>query len=114
MIAVLRDVHSPDSEDLRTFEPSASAFSILVQMLVGPASGDGEESFDVLVCSPDWLRTQPDPLVGRHLLIVHAFNWERIRSFLAAQVAACEGEDWSEVAQKVGRIGHWEFEDYRP
>jgi Immunity protein 8 len=114
MRACLRDVHSPDADDLAAFSPPTATFSLLVQMLVGPSDGDGEESFDVLVCSPDWLRHQADPVIGRHLLIVSGFKWGRIRSFLDEQVAACEGADWLEVVNKVGRIGRWEFEDYRP
>jgi len=116
MIPVLRGFLTPDAYDLSEFEPPSSAFAILIQMMVGPP-GDlgGEESFDVVVCSPDWLREQAaDPVIGRHLLIVNTFEWDRISAFLASQVAACEGGDWSEVAEKVGRIGHWEFEDYEP
>ncbi|WP_425508353.1 Imm8 family immunity protein [Tahibacter amnicola] len=26
----------------------------------------------------------------------------------------CIGGDWKAVAQKVARIGQWEFEDYQP
>lgn len=114
MIAVLRDVHSPDVDDLAAFEPGASAFAVLVQMLVGPLDGEGEESFDVMVCSPDWIRLQPEPVIGRHLLIVNTFGWALIRQFLEDQVSRCEGSDWPEVANKVGRIGQWEFEDYQP
>lgn len=95
MIAILRGVHSPDVDDIGTFTPSSSAFSILIQMLVGPSDSLGEESFDVLVCSPDWLRQQPDPVIGRHLLIVNVFHWEKIRSFLERKVSECQGTDWS-------------------
>jgi Immunity protein 8 len=114
MRAILRETYSPDAHNLEDYSPPIAAFSLPVQMLVGPSEGQGEESFDVLVCSPDWLREQPNPVVGRHLLIVNGFKWDRIRSFLEQQVAACEGANWSEVANKVGRIGRWEFEDYRP
>jgi hypothetical protein len=24
------------------------------------------------------------------------------------------GNSWREVAEKVGRLGYWEFEDYKP
>lgn len=35
---------------------------------------------------------------------------ERSRPFSGAR---CTGKDWSEVAGKLSRYGHWEFEDYR-
>ncbi|HTL41434.1 MAG TPA: Imm8 family immunity protein, partial [Pseudolysinimonas sp.] len=44
-----------------------------IRILAGPADGPGEESFDVNVCTPEWLRReveQTGPMVGRHLLIV--------------------------------------------
>jgi len=114
MRAVLRGIESPDVDDISTFEPPGPSFSIPLQMIVGPAGSVGEESFDVVVCSPAWLSEKPGPVIGRHLLVVNSFQWKKIRTFLELQVGACEGEDWSEVAKLVGRIGHWEFEDYRP
>ncbi|WP_328185045.1 Imm8 family immunity protein [Marinobacter sp. OP 3.4] len=32
-----------------------------------------------------------------------------IRDFLSE----CSGENWSEIAQKVSRLGNWEFDGYR-
>ena len=42
----------PDVGKLRTYTPPAAAFAVLVQLMVGPSEGEGEQSFDVLVCSP--------------------------------------------------------------
>ncbi|MGH7867048.1 MAG: immunity 8 family protein [Candidatus Dormibacteraceae bacterium] len=113
MKAYLHLIHSPDADDLRTFEPTHSAFSLLLQMRVGPDSGSGEESFDVLLCTPDWLREKIEPVIGRHKLIVTTYDYGHIERFLTEQVDSCTGETWEEVATKVGRIGRWEFEDYK-
>jgi hypothetical protein len=83
-------------------------------MLVGPSTSEGEESFDICVCSPEWLQQEHQPIIGRHLLIVNHFDWPSIEAFLELKVAECSGTSWDEVAEKVGRLGHWEFEDYRP
>ena len=110
--ARVRHIISPDVADLVTFRPEADAFAVLLMLLVGPHDGPGEESFDVLVCSPAWLAAQGEPVIGRHKLVVNDFDFRAIEAFLRRHVESCFGETWSEVGTKVGRIGHWEFEDY--
>jgi hypothetical protein len=53
MRAVLR--HLLLSPDPRTLPGDPAEFAFGVQLLVGPADGPGEESFDLTVCSPEWL-----------------------------------------------------------
>lgn len=96
-------------------DPQDDAFSL--RMLVGPADGPGEESFDVLVCTPAWLaRTvaEQGPIVGRHRLIVDHLDLQAAERFLSAQVERLDGATWPELAAKVARLGYWEFEDYTP
>jgi hypothetical protein len=49
--------------------------------MLGPRDGEGEESFDIVVCTPKWLAEKygpADALVGLHKLIV-----DRKRTFSA-------------------------------
>ncbi|WP_433370475.1 Imm8 family immunity protein [Streptosporangium sp. CA-115845] len=32
--------------------------------------------------------------------------------WLSDRIAVLEAPTWSELAEKIGRIGEWEFEDY--
>ena len=85
------------------------------RLTVGPSSGDGEESFDVTVCTPSWLDLEclrDGFVVGRHHLIVLSYDFEFIRRTLVKFVERYSGGTWQEVAVKVSRIGYWEFEDY--
>jgi hypothetical protein len=72
------------------------------------------------VCTPDWIKKhylyQDESLSawGRHLLIVFHYDHEKIKNKLIQYLDSCTGRDWMEVAQKVARIGAWEFEDYKP
>lgn len=109
----LRRLHSPDVMDLRKFVPSKPAFAILVQLLVGPSDGPGEESFDMLVCSPEWLRQQSRAVIGRHHLIVPSYSYDDLVVFVEDYLQGCDGVSWQDVAAKVGRLARWEFEDYR-
>jgi Immunity protein 8 len=116
MRAYLHLIQSPDVEDLTTYEPSETSFAVFLQLLVGPGPDreGGEESFNLTVCSPDWLRDAVQPVVGRHLLIVNRFQFAEIESFILKYIDSCEGDDWDQVAEKIGRLGRWEFEDYKP
>jgi Immunity protein 8 len=88
---------------------------VLVQIMAGPADGPGSESFDVVVCTPSWLgelARRDGPITGRHHLIVDRFDADQVRSYLTAEVEAEEAPSWKALAERIGRIGKWEFEDY--
>ena len=118
MKAEVRRFHSPDITDLDAYmPPDPTNFAFQLQVMAGPKGAAGEESFDLEVCTPEWLgeRLRTDSVVmGRHHLIVADYDWNRISAFITKWVGKCEGDTWQEVALKVGRLGHWEFEDYRP
>ena len=118
MRAVLRRLHSPDAHDLAAFRPSdADNFAFLLQILVGPDTGPGEESFDVHVCTPRWLlenHSNEEIITGRHKLIMFRYDYERLYRFIENAVNEATGSNWQEVASRLARLGHWEFEDYVP
>jgi hypothetical protein len=92
-------------------------FLLLARLLVGPSNGPGEETFDVEVCTPEWLarRSAAEGFIdGRHTVIttLDTFTEDALRSFLTRRVENVSGETWNEVAHKVARLGLWEFEDY--
>ncbi|MGW7680173.1 immunity 8 family protein [Kribbella sp. NPDC054772] len=91
--------------------------AVWVRLLVGPAGGAGEESFDVLVCTPVWLQRlvqEEGPQLGRHHLIVDELDVPRVLTFLRRRFEEVEAPTWSALAGKLARIGYWEFEDYQP
>jgi hypothetical protein len=116
MKAEIKKLHSPDIYDLKNYQPAErNSFGFLLQIIVGEKGGKGEESFDVVVCTPQWLMSnfsKDDIVFGRHYLIVFEYNFERILSALQKQVESIEADTWKEIGEKIGRIGKWEFEDY--
>jgi hypothetical protein len=116
--AQLRRLHSPDVPDLAAYAPTdGHSFGFLLQIIAGPSAEDGEESFDVTVCTPSWLSEKLGPmdiLIGRHFLIVHRYDYQRLEQFLIDYCEKCRADSWAEVAEQLGRLGKWEFEDYRP
>jgi hypothetical protein len=115
--AKVKRLHSPDIADLGTFQPSnADNFCFLLQVIVGPSGGEGEESFDVTVSTPKWLTenlSEDDILLASHYIIVRKYDFARIEGFVKSYCDHCSGDTWEIVAQKVGRLGRWEFEDYK-
>lgn len=92
-------------------------FGFLLQVIAGPGDGLGEESFDIVVCSPQWLASHladGELRWGRHHLLVHRYDWATLERFLRDQFESVEGETWRDVAEQLVHYGKWEFEDYTP
>lgn len=112
----LRRLHSPDVDDLRTYQPEGPNFGFLLQMMIGPLGSEGEESFDAVVCSPGWLFEQypsDSPVSGRHHIFMLEYDYAKLLEFIESYLAECSGATWDEVALCVSRFGKWEFEDYK-
>ncbi|MBG0569191.1 Imm8 family immunity protein [Actinoplanes aureus] len=105
--------------DPSTLPGDPSEFALIARMIVGPPDSPGEESFDVTVCSPEWLAKTCREVGGiynaRHHVVVRVedFDVRKLRAWLAARVNEVEADTWSEIGERLGRVGYWEFEDYR-
>lgn len=117
MHAKLKSWYCPDIENLSNYSPpQLDNFCFLFRAMAGPAEREGKESFDIQICTPKWLLSnmkKDEIICGRHLLLVIEFNFERIFNTIKNLIESCNGADWEEVAEKVSRIGFWEFEDYK-
>lgn len=114
MRAELKSLSSVDV-DLRTYVPPSDAFCFSVTAEVGALGGEGADLFQFKVCSPEWLERmlQSDSIVsGRHHFFMNSFNYDALEAYVLKRVRQAEGPDWTTVAEKLSRWGHWEFEDY--
>jgi hypothetical protein len=118
MQAVLKGLHSSDVADVEAYMPNeVDNFGFVLRAMIGPLDGEGEESFDIIICTPKWLLEKYGPsdiLLGLHKLIVFKYDYRRVREFIEKFLMRCSGDTWEEVAQKVSLLGQWEFEGYRP
>lgn len=115
MRAKLKSLSSLDV-DLATFAPDDEAFCIAVIAEIGPLGESGAEIFQFQVCSPGWLsiELESDAIVsGRHRFFMKRYNYDALEAYVMKRVRQAEGADWCSVAEKLARLGHWEFEDYR-
>lgn len=111
-------LHSPDVDDLQTYVPvQEDCFAFLLQIIVAPEGGAGEESFDAFVCTPRWLcenYAPSDVVIGSHKLIVFRYDYKSLHDFVVDRVNAASGDTWQQVARRLSSLGRWEFEDYVP
>jgi hypothetical protein len=118
LTAEVRALYSLEIENLEQYTPDPpDVFLLHIRAIVGPKGRSGEESFDIKVCTPGWLANMCATeyfVVGRHYLIIAKYDWMALKSVVTKFIERCSGSSWQEVAQKVARIGYWEFEDYQP
>jgi hypothetical protein len=116
MRAELKFLYSPDADPLEDFVPTGP-FGILITAMIGPAGEEGHESFDFMLCTPEWLSSnmREEFRIGRHYLFVQDFSYTKLEQFVRAYCASCgEEAKWRPLAEKLARLGKWEFEDYVP
>jgi hypothetical protein len=95
--------------------PDSPRDSTLLVFAAGPADRPGEETFQATVCTPAALAelvARDGVVPGRHYIFVESLNTEQVENFVHDRLRRISGETWTELAEKIGRIGYWEFEDY--
>ena len=104
-----------DGEALETYRPEdPEDFNVTLRLIIGPLGQPGEESFDITICTPKALGEECAAngfVLGRHRLVVSAYDPLLIISALRKLVTRCSGHSWAEVGSRIARIALWEFED---
>lgn len=115
MVSEVKGIMSTEIFDFENYKPVDNEnFSFLLTVTVGPKGEMGGDNFDIDVCTPKWLldNQSADYILGKGKLIVFRYEMKIILARVRALFDGCNGRDWSEIAVKLSRIGHWEFEDY--
>ena len=112
--AELKRIHSPDVADLRTYSPTTPYnFGFLLQLEVGPNNLQAADTFDVMVCTPEWFKDRhkaTDVLLLRNYLLVFQYDYPRLIHFIEKYCMRCSGETWEEIVAQLSHLGKWEFE----
>jgi hypothetical protein len=115
--AQVKRISTWEGDDLESHVPQdTQKFSVLVRAVVGPRGDEGEESFDINVCTPLWLEEQVERegfVLGTHRLFVKTYDTAQIKELITKFIERYSGDSWQDVAEKISRIGHWESEEYK-
>lgn len=117
MKATLKQIHSPDIDLDKYWPIDESNFGFLLELSVGLENSKGADIFQLMVCTPDWLKNRNELSKTtwlRHMLLVSEYDIQKITAEINRQIDAIEADSWTDIAVKLGRFCHWEFEDYRP
>ena len=113
--AKVKAIYTTDMDVLEEYIPyNADRFCVFVRVMAGPLQGRGEEAFDVRVCNPKWLEAELERdgfILCMHTVIVSEYDPDQIRRILTKLFERYSGNSWRDVALKLARIGHWEFEE---
>ncbi|MFE7798466.1 Imm8 family immunity protein [Nocardia sp. NPDC057440] len=113
MKAELKGIYSPDA-DLTDSSTELSADTLLVQLMIGPENAPGEESFDVIVCTPEGHAQAGDsPEPDEYTLVLDRMDIALVRRYVNDFLRDLERPTWEELATEISRIGKWEFQDYQ-
>lgn len=116
MRAKLKQLSSPDI-DLNNYWPEdENNFGFLLEASIGLEHEGGADVFSIMVCTPDWIKSEylsRKNVWGRHMLIVFNYDLDEIKKVIIRYIENCTGDNWLAIAQKISRVGAWEFEDYQ-
>lgn len=113
MHAQVRSIHFPDLTIDESFDPANTVQ--LAEIEVGPSSGEGADIYQITVCTVTALAEMLEKqrfLTGRHWLFVREFGTTEVSAIIRRVIGDVEGHNWHHLAEQIGRIGHWEYEDY--
>jgi hypothetical protein len=113
---IVKNIYVGDKIPLKSFCPERKDhFGAWVSVQIGPDIEEKTFIYQMLVCTPNWIENEYRSLNavwGRHMLIVFQYDPNHIQSEIEKYVAQCTGKSFWEIAQKIARVGAWEFEDY--
>ena len=115
MRARLKALSADDVPDLAAWRPPLpEEFAVALVLEVGALGHRGRERFEVLAVTPRWLERRhgrAGAVSGQGLLLIFAWDYPKLRAWLAKEVERCSGATWPEVARQVSRLARWEGGD---
>ena len=118
MKPIIVSLDSSDVIDLFDYQPEdLEDFGFPLNLTIGIKGQRGADNFQLMVATPKYIQkmhpNQPAILL-RHYLIVFRYDFNEILDVINNYVHSIEEDSWDKVAEKIGRIARWEFEDYKP
>jgi len=108
----LKSLHSPDlPQDQEPVDPADAA--VLFEASIGPKGREDAEVFSFVAITPRALARDQGTRWGRGYLILNHVSWAGVETAVRNLLSQCSGDNWAQVAERLNREMHWEFEAYR-
>lgn len=105
----LKSLRSPDlPQDQEPVDPADSA--VLFEASIGPKGQEDAEVFSFVAITPRALARDQGTRWGRGYLILNHVSWAGVEAAVRNFLLHCSGDTWAQVAEKLNREMHWEFE----
>lgn len=118
MRPILVGYDSADVSDFSDYKPDdPEDFGFQFNVAVGIEGQEGADNFQLVVATPKHIqKTHPNQsaILLRHYLIVFRYDFNEILDVVNRYIRSIEEDTWEKIAEKIGRIALWEFEDYKP
>ena len=105
------------AENLNTYSPEIPRnFCVWLTLTIGSESEEGNNLFQVGICTVTWLSHQlsiNNAYILRHLILVEKFDFELIKDSIYKIIKIAERSSWEESVQVLCRYFSWEFEDHQ-
>ena len=95
---------------------SPENFGFWINASIGSDETEGSDDFQFFVCNRGWLeaeRKSSSQLPEKYLLVEGGNDSFNLTESLNTFLAECDGTSWTEVVEKISRVGKWEFEGYQ-
>jgi len=112
IIPELKSLHSPDlPHDQEPVDPADAA--VLFEASIGAKGQEDAEVFSFVAITPRALARDQGTRWGRGYLILNHISWVGVEAALRNLLSHCSGDNWAQVAERLNREMHWEFETDR-
>jgi len=118
--AELRELYVLHDNAYRTVEEftpdDPTCFRVEVTAAIGPATLTGEEEFEFVLGTPNWLASEPLEQGfrwGQDHLFVDAWDPILVRRLFHDLCHQTQGGDWTTIAMKLSHFGRWQYDSYR-
>jgi len=105
----LKSLHSPDlPKDHEPVDPADAA--VLFEASIGPKDQQSAEVFSFVAITPRALARDQGTRWGRGYLILNHVSWAGVEAAVRNLLPHCSGDTWAQVAERLNREMHWQFE----
>ncbi len=113
----IESIGTPDGEPLESIKVAdVRSFNEVVRVLIGPSVGEGEEIFDIYICSPGWIECQCEEKgywLARRTWVLSHWEVSLVRRAIQETVLRVTGNSWQAISQQLAAFMMWEFQDYK-